>query len=206
MRQLGLKALLISVVLVGAAPPPGLVRLIVAADGNEARYRVREQLAGVDFPNDAVGVTRDITGRLTIGADGKVVPAESKLVVNVAALKSDKDRRDGYLRRNTLQSDQYPTVMLVPKAIDGLPATLPTAGPLTFQLVGDLTVRGVTKPTLWQVTAKAENGVYRGSASTRFTFDDFRMTQPKVRIVLRVADTIKLEYDFKLVPDTAKGP
>jgi len=29
----------------------------LAPAGNEARYRVREQLAGVDLPNDAVGVT-----------------------------------------------------------------------------------------------------------------------------------------------------
>jgi hypothetical protein len=33
------------------------VRLVIAPQGNEARYRVQEQLVGVDLPNDAVGKT-----------------------------------------------------------------------------------------------------------------------------------------------------
>jgi hypothetical protein len=35
--------------------------------------------------------------------------------------------------------------------------------------------------------------------STAFTFDDFQLNQPRVPIVLSVADTIRLEYDFRLV-------
>ena len=38
-----------------------------------------------------------------------------------------------------------------------------------------------------------------GAASTAFTFADFKLVQPKVAVVLTVADTIKLEYDFRLV-------
>jgi hypothetical protein len=33
---------------------------------------------------------------------------------------------------------------------------------------------------------------------TRFTFADFRLLQPKVSILLGVADTIALEYDFAM--------
>lgn len=35
---------------------------------------------------------------------------------------------------------------------------------------------------------------------TAFTFADFDIDQPRVPIVLSVADTIKLEYDFTLIP------
>ena len=38
------------------------LELVVAPDGNEVRYRVREQLVGLDLPNDAVGATSDVTG------------------------------------------------------------------------------------------------------------------------------------------------
>ena len=35
-----------------------------------------------------------------------------------------------------------------------------------------------------------------------FWLKDFQMDQPKVPVVLSVADTIKLEYDFRFVPGT----
>jgi hypothetical protein len=41
---------------------PAQLRYSVAPDGNEARYRVREQLMHHDLPNDAVGKTSAITG------------------------------------------------------------------------------------------------------------------------------------------------
>ena len=172
------------------------VKLTVAPQGNEARYRIREQLFGVDFPNDAVGATSDITGAIAFDAKGNVVPAESKIVVDVTALKSDKDRRDGYVQRNTLQTAQYPTVVLVPTSMKGVKLPLPKNGTVNFELTGDLTVRGVTKPTTWRGQAKFENGKITGNVATTFTFADFQMEKPKVRSVLSVEDDIKLEYDF----------
>lgn len=203
MRRIG--AVLLVLVTAGwTGRPAAPIKLVVAADGNEARYRVREQLVGVDFPNDAVGTTKDITGKIVIGADGKIARDQSKITVNVASLKSDRERRDQFLKRATLGSDSFPTVTLVPTEVHGLPSPVPAGGSLTFEVVGDLTVRGVTHPTTWHVTAASQNGAYTGTASTKFTFADFQMTQPKIRILLTVADTIKLEYDFKFVADTGR--
>ena len=174
------------------------VKLTVAPQGNEARYRIREQLFGVDFPNDAVGATSNITGSIAFDAKGNVVPTESKIVVDVTGLKSDKDRRDGYVQRNTLQTAQHPTVVLVPTSVKGVKLPLPKSGTLDFQLTGDLTVRGVTRPTIWRGQAKFENGKVTGNVTTTFTFADFQMEKPKVRSVLSVEDDIKLEYQYEL--------
>jgi polyisoprenoid-binding protein YceI len=175
------------------------LRFVVAPTGNEARYRIREQLVRVDLPNDAIGRSADVTGGIALGAGGQIIPSESKFVVGVSSLKSDRDRRDGFVRRNVLQTDQYPTVEFTPTAFRGLPKTLPASGSHTFDVIGNLTVRGVTKPTTWRVSAEAKNGQVTGKAATAFTFADFNMDQPRVPIVLSVADTIKLEYDFTLV-------
>ena len=183
-----------------ALPSTDGLQLVVAPDGNEVRYRVREQLAGFDLPNDAVGVTGDITGGMAFDAQGNLVPASSRFVVNVGTLKSDKDRRDGYVRGRILEASQYPTVELAPKSIKGLTLPLPSAGSKSFQVVGDLTVHGVTKPTTWQVEATFNGGRVAGTATTSFPFSEFGLTQPRVSVVLSVADTIKLEYTFSLVP------
>ena len=179
-------------------------RFMVAAEGNEARYRVREQLVGFDLPNDAVGKTTKVQGGILIGADGKFVRDSSKFTVDLASLQSDQDRRDNFIRRNTLQTEQFGTAVFVPTSATGLPAVLPATGETTFQLIGDLTIRGVTKPATWQVKAKrGPAGEVTGTATTDFKFADFNMTIPKVGRVLSVDDKITLEYDFKLVPHMA---
>lgn len=177
---------------------------VVAPDGNEARYRVREQLAGFDLPKDAIGATKDVKGRIVIGPDGKVVKDGSKVTIDLASLKSDQARRDNYLRRATLETSKYPEAELVPVALEGLLLPIAPGSSQTFSVRGDLTVHGATHPTTWQVTARAEGNGIVGSATTAFTFKDFGLEQPKVPVVLSVADTIRLEYDFKFVPDTSK--
>lgn len=176
---------------------------IVAPDGNEARYRVREQLAGFDLPKDAIGTTNDIKGRIVIGADGKIVKEGSKLIIELSTLKSDQARRDNYLRRSTLETSKYPQAELVPVALEGLLMPIAPGSSQTFSLRGDLTVHGATHPTTWQVTARGEGTGIVGTATTAFTFKDLGLEQPRVPVVLSVADTIRLEYDFHFVPDTA---
>jgi len=176
------------------------LHLVVAPSGNEVRYRIREQLARVELPNDAIGRTGQITGGIGVGADGQIIPAESKFVVNVATLASDRSMRDNFVRRRLLETDQFPTVEFTATSLRGLPKTLPTSGAHTFDVIGDLTVHGLTKPTNWNVTAELKNGQLTGTARTLFTFADFNLDQPHVPIVLSVNDTIRLEYDFALVP------
>ena len=116
--------------------PP--LRFVVAPTGNEARYRVREQLVNLDLPNDAVGVTKEISGQLLVTPSGSVIADSSKITVNVSVLKSDKDRRDNYIRTHTMETAKYPTVTIVPKSFIGLVAK-PGAAPMEFDMLGDLT-------------------------------------------------------------------
>ena len=183
----------------------------VVPDQSTVNYRVREQLASVDLPSDApvwgfegrlavdvVGKTNAITGKVTIQPDGTILPAESQLVVEVSTLKSDRDMRDNFLRRNILQTSQYPQVTFVPTQVSGLSTSLPQSGNFTFQLTGDLTIRDVTKQVTWDVSGEIQGGQITAQASTSFTFEDFNLTQPKVPVVLSVEDHITLEASLVL--------
>jgi len=183
-----------------ALPRTDGLQLVVAPDGNEVRYRVREQLVGVDLPNDAVGSTNAVSGAIAFDAAGKIVPASSRFVVTASTLESDRERRDGYVRGRLLETSEYPTVELAPTALQGLTLPIPSHGTKSFTLLGNLTVHGVTKPTTWQVNASFADGRVTGTARTAFTFSEFGLTQPRVPVVLSVADTIGLEYTFALVP------
>jgi polyisoprenoid-binding protein YceI len=176
-------------------------RLVTAPTGNVARYRIREQLAGLDLPNDAVGETNAVSGTIAVDSKGKIIPAESKFTVDVTGLKSDKDRRDGFVKRRVLETDQFPSVTLIPTAVRGISLPMPKSGRKTFELIGDLTVRGQTRPTTWKVDAEFQPGRMTGKAETSFTFEQFGISQPRVPVVLSVADTIKLELDFTMQQD-----
>lgn len=182
---------------------PAELRLEVLPAGNEVRYLVREQLAGLDLPNDAVGRTNAVAGGISLDESGRVIPGASEFVIQVGGLTSDKERRDGYVRRRILVADSNPTVVLAPTALRGVTLPLPTAGTRSFTLLGNLTIKGVTRPTAWRVDATFTGDTVSGTAGTAFTFADFQLAQPRVPIVLSVADTIRLEYDFRLA---AKEP
>jgi polyisoprenoid-binding protein YceI len=174
-------------------------RWVLAPQGSEARYRVREQLAGFDFPNDAVGVTSRVSGSLVLGPGGSIVPGESEFRVRLDSLTSDSQRRDAYVRRRTLEVDRYPEAVLVPRRIVDLPSPPPDSGSVSFRLEGDLTVHGHTRPTVWEVSAEFGPGAITGMATTAFPFDTFGITIPQVARVLSVDDNIRLEIQFRMV-------
>lgn len=175
------------------------LRLVLAPTGNTVRYRVRERLVGRDLPNDAVGETKNITGAIAIDSGGKVIRDASRFVVDAGTFVSDNNRRDGYVRARLLETEQYPDIVLVPTEVRGVSFPLPTSGARPIEVTGDLTVRGVTRPTIWKGTAQFQDGRLTGSAVTAFTFNDVQMEQPRVRVLLSVADTIRLEMDFNFV-------
>ena len=179
---------------------PGTLNYRVAPHGNEARYLIREQLVNMNLPIDAIGKTSNVTGGIVIDASGAVVKSGSQFVIDMASLTSDSQRRDRYVRANTLGTATHPTAVFVPTELRGLRMPLPASGNLTFQMAGDLTVRGVTRPVVWNVTATVSNGSITGEAKTRLTFEQFAITKPRVGSVLSVDDDIRLEYTFFLVP------
>lgn len=179
-------------------PAAGAATIFTLGEGTIARYRVEEELANTGF-FVAVGETTDVAGAIAFDANGAVVALESRIAVQAATLRTDSNRRDGYVRNRTLETDSYPEVVFVPTAIDGLPDSIADAsGDVAFTITGDLTVKDQTREVTWDATATfAGDGATTGIASVEFTFDDFGMDKPRVAVVLSVDDTIRLELDFQ---------
>jgi polyisoprenoid-binding protein YceI len=181
----------------GAPPPdPTKPHRLDVAPGTTARYKVREQLAGIDFPSDAVGGTQSISGFLIVNPDGSFDP-KSKLIVDLKSLNSDQSMRDGYLQRNTLETEKFPTMDLVPKRVTGLATPLPATGQAGFRLISDLTLHGVTKEVTWTVVSTFGNESVAGRATTVVDFATFNMTKPTLARLLSVEDKIDLEVEYR---------
>ena len=182
-------------------PPPDPTKpaKLEIAEGTKARYKVREQLAGISFPSDAVGTTESVTGTVIVNPDGSIDAAHSKLTVDLRTLKSDQQMRDGYIQSRTLETEKYPMLEFVPRRAVGLPVPLPAGmqAQAGFQLIGDMTLHGVTSEVTWNVVATFGNDQVAGRATTTLMFPTFKLTKPSLARLLSVDDKIELEIEFK---------
>jgi polyisoprenoid-binding protein YceI len=79
------------------------------AGGSVAGYRVREKLAQLPAPSDAVGRTGAITGQVTMtNRGGAYSCSNANFTVDVSQLKSDQAKRDNKVRTMGLETDKYP--------------------------------------------------------------------------------------------------
>jgi polyisoprenoid-binding protein YceI len=179
------------------APDATKPQVLTLASGTTARYRVREQLAGISFPSDAVGTTTAVTGGVIVNPDGSFAP--SKISVDLRTLATDQSMRDGFVRDNVLETSKYPTLEVIPKRAIGMPTPLPSGmqAQAGFQLVTDMTVHGVTKEVTWNVVATFGDDAISGRATTTTDFATFNMTKPSLARLLSVDDKINLEIEFR---------
>ena len=182
----------------GPPPDPTKPQKLEVTQGTRARYRVTEQLAGISFPNDAVGTTEAITGSIVVNPDGTFASG-SKLTVDLRTLTSDQSMRDNYIQNRTLETAKFPMLEVVPKRAVGLPSPLPSGNQAQagFQLIADVTLHGVTKETTWNVVATFGNALVGGRATTTVDFGSFGMTKPTLARLVSVEDKIHLEIEFR---------
>lgn len=178
----------------GSSPAAGEVQIAFDSGNSQAQYQTQEQLAGRNLPNAAVGTTTGVSGQVVLTQTGQLDASASKITVDLTSLKSDESMRDSFVQRNTLQTSQYPQAVFVPTAVTGLQSPLPTSGSATFQLTGNLTVHGLTKPVT--VAASFDGQQVSGKATAPFTITEFGMALPKAGPVLSVQDAGTLELDF----------
>lgn len=173
------------------------------SDRSKATVRVREQLAALRFPSDAVLVMTGATGGFQLSDNG-TFSSDSKITFKVDSLTSDSSLRDGFVKMTVLGARQFPTATFVPAKVTGLTLPLPAKGAFTFTLGGKLTIHGVDKDVTFDVQATRAGGDLTATATLAPTgkFGDFGMPIPAAPgRVLSVVDEIKLVIDL-----VATGP
>jgi polyisoprenoid-binding protein YceI len=179
-----------------AATGTGLAGDWQVAAGSVAGYRVREQLANLPAESDAVGRTSDVSGSITVAADGDAAQLTAgQLDVDTTTIASDESRRDNRLRNEGLQTDQYPTATFTVTQPVDVPATALSGSPTDVTLVGDLTLHGVTKSVQIPAQAQMADGKIQVAGSVTFPLSDFGITPPNVGgFILSISDQGTLEF------------
>ncbi len=188
-----------------AAPSPtaGVALAWTVSTTSKATVKVREQLAALPLPSDAVLVATGAKGSFQVNADGTFASG-SQVSFDVSSLTSDQSLRDSFVKQSVLNTRQFPTATFVPTKATGLTVPLAASGHFTFTLSGKLTIHGVTKDVTFAVDATRTGGALTATATLdpTFKFEDFGMSQPAAPgRVISVVDEIHLVIDL-----VAAGP
>jgi polyisoprenoid-binding protein YceI len=166
----------------------------INSEESTANYVAQEELATIGA-NEVVGTTNAIIGSILFDENG--VPLEcSNFAVDMRTLVTDESKRDNFLRENTLESDTFPFAMFVVSSVEGLEDGLVEGEAVAAQLVGDLTLHGVTRTATWEAEITLSDGTITGTATTTFVIADYEMEKPIVGPVTSIDDEIELNVDI----------
>ena len=178
----------------GELPAAGQT-FVIAPEESEARFIIEEELFGK--PKTVVGTTSALSGDLT------VVPADPSaseigvIQIDADTFITDHDRRNGAIRRFILQSGRHRFITFNATALTGLPDEVAVGDEVQFEVTGDLTVREITRPVLFNVSLQVVSETeIQGTASTIVALETFELTIPQVPSVANVGEEFIVEFDF----------
>lgn len=177
------------------APAAGLVIFSIDPAASEARFSIYEELRGE--PKTVVGVTNAVAGELAVDPANLDATQVGIIQINARTLSTDSDQRNRAIRNRILHTDSYEYITFAPTAITGLSGSAQPGDTLTFQIAGDLTIRDVTQPVVFAVTATAQSATQlAGLATTVVNRSDFGLLIPSVAQVANVGEQVTLELEF----------
>ena len=179
--------------------------LAVPAVSNAAEWRIDATHTTVSFKVRHLGVTwvqgefQKVSG--TVRYDRKNPGASAAdIVIDAASINTRNARRDNHLRNDDfLLVEKHPNITFKSKSVKN-------AGPDSLDLVGDLTIRGVTKEVVLKVAdisgeVKMRQTVKMGaSAATRINRKDFGVKYNRLLEAggLVVGNEVRITIDVEL--------
>jgi len=146
---------------------------------------------------DTVGSTQNIEGQLQIDLNDLSAPlGTNRFTVNIATLASNQSRRDNWIRENGPKLNSFPIAEFVATGVEETPATYSEGNEVQFKMMGDLTIREVTQPVTFDVTAKLEGDTATGVATARLQLTDFGIEPPSFANTLTVANEFMVRVEF----------
>lgn len=160
-------------------------------------YRVREQLATLPAPSDAVGRTSGVSGALAI--DGLEI-STVEVTADLTQLRSDESRRDDRIRSSGLETDTFPEASFAltePIVFDDAPADGET---VEVTATGDLTLHGVTRSVRIPLQARRTGDTIEVVGSLEIAFADYDIVAPSFGGFVTVDDHGTIELQLTFVP------
>jgi polyisoprenoid-binding protein YceI len=176
----------------GAASPDGTWQ--VSGDGSSfVGYRVNEQLAFLNSPNQAVGRTKAVTGTMEVTGD---TVEQVRIEADLTQLTSDEPRRDNAIRQRGLESERFPTATLELAEPIRLASTPAQGEEIRGQGTGRLTVHGVTREIDLDLRGRWTGETIQVAGQLPVKMSDFQIEPPRFGPVVAIEDSMALDINL----------
>lgn len=176
----------------------GLVIYQISQNESQVRFNIYEELRG--SPKDVIGVSNQVAGEIAVDSSDLGSAQISVIQINARTLETDDDRRNRAIRNRILFTDQFEFITFEPTEISGLSGPAQSGVTYTFQIAGNLTIRDITQPVVFEVSAMAESPErITGIATTTINRGDFNLIVPDLDFIANVGEEVILEINFVLI-------
>lgn len=181
----------------------GMRTFVVVPEESVASYIVDEELfqGALDKYNLPIGMstvrgtTNQIEGTLQLDlATAELGP--TRFTVDLVSLATGQNDRDGWIRDNALESNRYPLAVFEATEIQNAPANYQEGQEVTFQLAGNMTIRDITKPMTFDVTASLQGDEIRGVAEANSQMTEWGFDPPSFLGTLTVNNDFIIRVEF----------
>jgi polyisoprenoid-binding protein YceI len=167
----------------------------ISQDQSQASFTLSEVLRG--SPTTVLGTTDQVPGEIAVDLNDLSTVQVGTIQVNARTLETDESRRNQAIRNRILNTDSYEFISFVPTEVVGLSGSASPGQTLTFQIVGDLTIRDITQPVTFEVTAEINDvGQLLASAVTTITRAQYDLTIPSVPFVADVGEEVTINLNI----------
>ncbi len=188
-----------------ASLPTGVHTYVIVPEETTASYSVDEEFFGgalgkYGIPSgkqDTIGRTNAVSGQFQLNWDDLTAPlGDNSFTVDLSTLTSDQSLRDGWIRDNGPKFSESPEATFVADSLANAPTSYAPGDEVSFDLVGQLTIRGITHPATFAVTATYQDNSITGVAVAALKMTDFGIIPPDFANTLTVKDDFEAKLEF----------
>jgi polyisoprenoid-binding protein YceI len=142
-----------------------------------------------------------VAGQIVLDPNDADAAQVGTILINARTLATDSVQRDRAIQNWVLDTADHEYVSFTPTALVGLPDTLNEGQSVSFQIVGDLTIRDVTQPVTFEATVTpTASERLEGSAIASLRYAEWGIGIPRMPMVTSVSDELQLYVDLVASP------
>ena len=176
----------------------GSVTFIIDTSRSTAVFLIGEVLRGE--PNTVEGTTSEIGGQVSVDPADVSSARISDLVINGRTFSTGSSFRDRAIRGPVILNsadDEFEFITFSATSIDGLSGSAAVGDTLTFQVSGELTIKGTTREETFDVSVDFVDTVtIEGSATTTVLRDSYGIGIPSAPGVADVSNSVEISLVF----------
>lgn len=162
-------------------------------DASTATFTLTEELRGA--PTTVVGTSTIVLGEILYDPEDPSSIQVGTVLVNARDFSTDSSNRNRAIRGPILDADTFEFIEFTPTSIDGFDGS-----GAAFSVSGDLTIRDVTNPITFEVTASIDSETVAGTATATVDRTLWGLSIPSAPGIANVSESVTLTLDFVAAP------